>query len=63
MVRQCRCVDHPRRPLARLVGRAARPERAAETDIGIGRERAKTPAKEPEPPVRERGKGGMDLGL
>ena len=53
------------------------PEKAAETartpetgrergpgDGGSrGREAAKTPAKEPEPLARDRGKGGMDLGL
>ena len=34
-------------------------------DQGIGKERggAQAPAKTPEPPVRDRGKGGMDLGL
>ena len=40
-----------------------RPERGAEESVGKDREGAKTPAKAPEPPVRERGKGGMDLGL
>ena len=43
--------------------REIRPERGAGEDIGADREGAKTPAKEPETPVRERGKGGMDLGL
>ena len=55
--------DAPEKTAEADPGRAARPERAAETGIGIGRERAATPAKEAETPVRERGKGGMDLGL
>ena len=42
--------------------REIRPERG--TGEGIGKDKgAKAPAKAPEPPVRERGKGGMDLGL
>ena len=40
-----------------------RPERGIGEGIGTDREGAKTPAKEPETPVRDRGKGGMDLGL
>ena len=42
--------------------REIRPERGA--GEGIGKDKgSKTPAKAPETPVRERGKGGMDLGL
>ena len=42
--------------------REIRPERGA--GEGIGKDKgAKAPAKAPEPPVRERGKGGMDLGF
>ena len=49
-------------------GEAAR-ERALRSDRGLGegvgkaRESMKTPAKTPEPPMRDRGKGGMDFGL
>ena len=43
--------------------REMRPERGAGEGIGKDRQAGKTPAKAPEPPVRERGKGGMDLGL
>ena len=43
--------------------RELRPEGGTGPGIGNGREGGKIPAKEPEPPVRERGKGGMDLGL
>ena len=43
--------------------RELRPERGTGPGIGNDREGGKTPAKEPEPPVRDRGKGGMDLGL
>ena len=43
--------------------RELKPERGAGEGIGKDREGAKTPAKEPETPVRDRGKGGMDLGL
>ena len=38
-------------------------ERGAGEGIGKDRGGAKAPAKEIEPPVRGRGKGGMDLGL
>ncbi len=40
-------------------------ERETGTGEGVGKDRAgaKTPAKEPELPTRDRGKGGMDLGL
>ena len=42
--------------------REIRPERGA--GEGIGKDKgSKTPAKAPETPVRDRGKGGMDLGL
>ena len=49
-------------------GEAARsPESGPERSRGEGAEKAhegmKTPAKAPEPPVRDRGRGGMDLGL
>ena len=43
--------------------RELRPDRGAGEGVGRAREEAKAPAKEPEPPVRDRGKGGMDLGL
>ena len=43
--------------------RSMRPERGIGEDAGKAREGMKTPAKAPEPPVRDRGKGGMDLGL
>ena len=43
--------------------RELRPEPGTGEGIGKDREGAKTPAKEPETPVRDRGKGGMDLGL
>ncbi|MCY4560072.1 MAG: ATP-binding domain-containing protein, partial [Chloroflexi bacterium] len=39
--------------------RSMQPERSA----GKPREGMRTPANTPEPPVRDRGKGGMDLGL
>ena len=41
----------------------SRSERGAEDGDGKARQDRKSPAKEPEAPVRERGKGGMDLGL
>ena len=41
----------------------SRHERGRGEGAGKGREAAKTPAKEPGMPVRDRGKGGMDLGL
>ena len=41
----------------------SRPERGLGEGGGKVREGVKTPAKTPEPPVRDRGKGGMDLGL
>ena len=41
----------------------SRSERGLGEGAGKGRESAKTPAKEPELPARDRGKGGMDLGL
>ncbi len=43
--------------------RSMRPERDPGEGAGKAREGVKTPAKAPEPVVRERGKGGMDLGL
>ena len=43
--------------------RPVRLERDPGEGIGRSREGVKTPAKAPEPQVRERGKGGMDLGL
>ena len=43
--------------------RSMQPERGNGEDAGKAREGMKTPAKTPEPPVRDRGKGGMDLGL
>ena len=41
----------------------SRPQRGPGEGAGIAREGMKTPDKTPEPPVRDRGKGGMDLGL
>ena len=41
----------------------SRTERGAEEGVGKARPGPKSPAREPEAPVRERGKGGMDLGL
>ena len=43
--------------------RELRPEPGTGEGIGKDRGGTKTPAKEPETPVRDRGKGGMDLGL
>ncbi len=43
--------------------RSMRPERNPGEGAGKTRESTKTPAQAPEPPVRDRGKGGMDLGL
>ena len=43
--------------------RSMRPERGPGEGAGKARENTKTPAKAPEPVVRDRGKGGMDLGL
>ncbi len=43
--------------------RSMQPERGIGEDAGKAREGMKTPAKAPEPPVRDCGKGGMDLGL
>ena len=41
----------------------SRTERGAEEGAGKAPQNQKSPAREPETPVRERGKGGMDLGL
>ena len=43
--------------------RSMQSERGPGEGAGKAREGIKTPAKTPEPPVRDRGKGGMDLGL
>ena len=43
--------------------RSMRPEQGPGEGAGRAREGMTTPAKAPEPPVRDRGKGGMDLGL
>ena len=43
--------------------RALRPERGPGEGDGKAREGMKTPVKTPEPPMRDRGKGSMDLGL
>ena len=43
--------------------RSMRPERSPGEGAEKAREGVKTPAKAPEPPVRDRAKGGMDLGL
>ena len=55
--------EAPGRAAEAAQDRPLRPERGADADIEKGRDGAKTPAKAPEPPVRDRGKGGMDLGL
>ena len=41
----------------------SRTERGAEEGAGKAPQNQKSPAREPEAPIRERGKGGMDLGL
>ena len=41
----------------------SRTERGAEEGVGKAGQSPKSPARESEAPVRERGKGGMDLGL
>ena len=56
------------RPAPEKVGGAApsrerAPARGAEPGTGKGPEDGKAPAKEPEMPARERGRGGMDLGM
>ena len=55
--------EAPDRAVEAAPRRELRPERGAGEGIGKDREGARTPAKEPESPVRDRGKGGMDLGL
>ena len=55
--------EAPDRAAEAAQDRPLRPERGVDGDIGKAREGTKTPAKTPEPPVRDRGKGGMDLGL
>ena len=59
--------EAPDREAGSEQSREARSGRDRNAVVGEGREAAKapakTPAKEPEPLVRERGKGGMDLGL
>ena len=55
--------EAPDRAAEAAQDRPLRPERGVDADIGKEREGTKTPAKTPEPPVRDRGKGGMDLGL
>ncbi len=55
--------DTPDRASEAARDRAMRPERGAGESAGKAHEGMKTPAKAPEPPARERGKAGMDLGL
>ena len=55
--------EAPDKAAERSQARDTGQERAAGEGAGKDRGGAKTPAKTPEPPVRERGKGGMDLGL
>ena len=55
--------DAPGKVAEAAPARELQPERGAGEGIGTDREGAKTAAKEPETPVRDRGKGGMDLGL
>ncbi|MDE0618902.1 MAG: relaxase domain-containing protein, partial [Rhodospirillaceae bacterium] len=59
--------EAPDRTAEAGLDRALRPEGGTEQDIGTAREESrspsKAPAKGPEPPVRDRGRGGMDLGL
>ncbi len=43
--------------------RGVLPDETPGKDAGKGRDAEKTPAKEPEMPIRERGRGSMDLGL
>ena len=44
-------------------GGRSRTERGADDGAGKARQGPESPAREPETPVRDRGKGGMDLGL
>ena len=55
--------EAPGRAAEAVQDRPLRPEHGAGADIEKGQDAAKTPAKTPEPAVRDRGKGGMDLGL
>ena len=55
--------EAPGRAAEAAQDRPLRPEHGAGADIEKGRDAAKTPAQTPEPAVRDRGKGGMDLGL
>ena len=55
--------ETPDRAAEAAQDRPLRPEHGADAEIGKARESMKTPAKTPEPPVRDRSKGGMDLGL
>ncbi len=55
--------EEPDRAAEAARDRSMRPERGPGRGTGKAREGVKTPAKAPEPPVRGRGKGGMDLGL
>ena len=55
--------DAPGKAAEAAPARELQPERGAGEGIGTDREGSKTAAKEPETPVRDRGKGGMDLGL
>ena len=55
--------EAPDKAAERSQARDTGQERAAGEGAGKDRGSAKTPAKEPELPTRDRGKGGMDLGL
>ena len=59
--------EAPDRAAEAARSRESRPGREADPAAGRDRDAAgtpsKTPAKAPEPPVRDRGRGGMDLGL
>ncbi len=55
--------EAPDRAAEAAPDRSMRPERGPHEGAGKARESTKTPARAPEPPVRDRGKGGMDLGL
>ena len=55
--------EAPNRAAEAALDRSMRPERVPHEGAGKARESTKTPAKAPEPPMRDRGRGGMDLGL
>ena len=63
--------EAPDRSADAALGAERSPDRGADREAGSGTEKdrgtettpSKSPAKEPEAPVRDRGRGGMDLGL